>query len=62
MFCPDVQKLSLFPNKENQLGSDILKLMILSRTVSDLQKNGILAREPGAIIIKKPDVLRKRIR
>ena len=34
----------------------------VSRTVSDLQKNGILAREPGAIIIKKPDVLRKRIR
>lgn len=34
----------------------------VSRTVSDLQKNGILTREPGAIIIKKPDVLRKRIR
>jgi CRP-like cAMP-binding protein len=34
----------------------------VSRTVSDLQRNGILAREPGAIIIKKPDILRKRIR
>lgn len=34
----------------------------VSRTVSDLQKKGILAREPGAIIIKKPDGLKKNIR
>ena len=34
----------------------------VSRTVSDLQKKGILAREPGAIIIKNPDRLRNSIR
>jgi len=34
----------------------------VSRTVSDLQKKGILAREPGAIIIKNPDRLRDGIR
>lgn len=34
----------------------------VSRTVSDLQKKGILAREPGAIIIKNPDRLREGIR
>lgn len=34
----------------------------VSRTVSDLQKRGILAREPGAIIIKNPDRLREGIR
>lgn len=34
----------------------------VSRTVSDLQKKGILAREPGAIIIKYPNRLRDSIR
>ena len=34
----------------------------VSRTVSDLQKKGILAREPGAIIITNPDRLREGIR
>jgi CRP-like cAMP-binding protein len=34
----------------------------VSRTVSDLQKKGILAREPGAIIIKNPTRLRDGIR
>ena len=34
----------------------------VSRTVSDLQKMGILAREPGAIIVKNPDRLRNNIR
>lgn len=34
----------------------------VSRTVSDLQKKGILAREPGAIIITNPERLRDRIR
>ena len=34
----------------------------VSRTVSDLQKKGILAREPGAIIINHPDRLRAGIR
>jgi len=34
----------------------------VSRTVSDLQKKGILAREPGAIIIKNPNRLRDGIR
>lgn len=34
----------------------------VSRTVSDLQKKGILAREPGAIIITHPDRLRAGIR
>lgn len=34
----------------------------VSRTVSDLQKKGILAREPGAIIITNPDRLRDGIR
>ena len=34
----------------------------VSRTVSDLQKKGILAREPGAIIITQPERLRQGIR
>ena len=34
----------------------------VSRTVSELQKKGILAREPGAIIIKNPTQLRGGIR
>ena len=34
----------------------------VSRTVSELQKKGILAREPGAIIINDPDRLRQNIR
>ena len=34
----------------------------VSRTVSELQKRGILAREPGAIIIKEPERLRAGIR
>lgn len=34
----------------------------VSRTVSDLQKKGILAREPGAIIITQPERLRDGIR
>jgi len=34
----------------------------VSRTVSDLQKKGILAREPGAIIIKNPERLNEGIR
>ena len=34
----------------------------VSRTVSDLQKKGIVAREPGAIIIKNPGQLRGSIR
>lgn len=34
----------------------------VSRTVSDLQKKGILAREPGAIIIRQPERLREGIR
>lgn len=34
----------------------------VSRTVSDLQKKGILAREPGAIIITHPERLRESIR
>lgn len=34
----------------------------VSRTVSDLQKKGILAREPGAIIITNLDRLRDSIR
>jgi len=34
----------------------------VSRTVSDLQKKGILAREPGAIIITHPERLKDRIR
>jgi len=34
----------------------------VSRTVSDLQKKGVLEREPGAIIIKNPDRLQERIR
>ncbi|MEP3656132.1 MAG: Crp/Fnr family transcriptional regulator [Litorimonas sp.] len=34
----------------------------VSRTVSDLQKKGVLAREPGAIIITQPERLRQGIR
>lgn len=34
----------------------------VSRTVSDLQKKGILSREPGAIVIKNPNRLRDAIR
>ncbi len=34
----------------------------VSRTVSDLQKKGILARQPGAIIITQPERLRQGIR
>ena len=34
----------------------------VSRTVSDLQKQGILTREPGAIVISAPERLRERIR
>lgn len=33
----------------------------VSRTVSDLQKKGILKREPGALVIIKPGSLRDRI-
>lgn len=34
----------------------------VSRTVSELQKKGILAREPGAIIINHPERLKESIR
>ena len=34
----------------------------VSRTVSNLQKKGILVREPGAIIIQKPERLRENIK
>jgi len=34
----------------------------VSRTVSSLQKKGIISREPGAILIHKPDALRKQIK
>lgn len=34
----------------------------VSRTVSDLQKKGILSREAGAILIHKPDALRSHVK
>ena len=33
----------------------------VSRTVSELQKKGIVSRESGALIIKKPEVLKAAI-
>jgi len=33
----------------------------VSRTVSELQNQGILAREPGALIIENPERLRKAV-
>lgn len=34
----------------------------VSRTVSQLQKNGILSREPGALLILKPSALQSKVR
>lgn len=34
----------------------------VSRTVSDLQKRGIVSREPGSLIIQKPQELKSKIR
>lgn len=34
----------------------------VSRTVSQLQKNGILSREPGALLIHKPEALQTKVR
>lgn len=34
----------------------------VSRTVSQLQKSGILSREPGALLIHKPEALHNRMR
>jgi len=34
----------------------------VSRTVSQLQKSGVLSREPGALLIHKPDALHTRVR
>jgi len=34
----------------------------VSRTVSGLQKSGIISRQPGAFLIEKPEMLRNRIK
>lgn len=34
----------------------------VSRTVSQLQKSGVLSREPGALLIHKPGALQARVR
>jgi len=34
----------------------------VSRTISDLQKCGILSREPGALLIHKPEALQRRMK
>ena len=33
----------------------------VSRTINKLQKSGVISREPGAILVRKPDVLRAHI-